>query len=56
MAPRISFWRLIRRLGKIPELLDAVRDLYEYVEGMSMNPKLAKKIKLVRRLVESIIG
>lgn len=55
MAPKIRFWRLVRRIGKVPELLDAINTLYEHLEGLSTEGKLRRLVGRVRKAIKEIV-
>jgi hypothetical protein len=53
---KISLWRILKKLKQVKSLIKAVIELIQYVETISVDPKLHGLITRIKLNLESITG
>ena len=53
---KINWWRLLKNVNRIGQLIEDVRALYEKVKDMSDDPVLKNRIKSIEETIDELFG
>ena len=53
---KINWWRLLKNVNRIGQLIEDVRALYEKVKDMSDDPVLKNRIRNIEETIDELFG